>query len=381
MAGSLLFSSGSDRLGGFLLGGGGGWGISSGDIGRSGSGGIGYWGGGRGIGGLLVFVGVLGESIDNLNADLLGEGQLDGLTGRGGQLSDALLKGLGHILNLGDGDALLLGQVFARDSGQGDGLVDAGLDWLGVGDLNGGLDNGDNGNVVACLLGDLLAVIVAVASISVSVGGWLAHGDHLGDALLLEGNFNSLCGGGLRLGLIGVGADLIVNLLDGLSADGSCDGVALLTVDDSLADQLNRAADSLESGGAHFGGLNDILDCAVVLGVFVGGGMVVGGCGVISRGGMVSGSSVISWGGMVSGSSSVVGGSGVMDRGAVAGGVENVGGGGVMDRGADIASHQRNKSEHCKSLKKTNRNFITIKTNSLIYWILLSLFKKMFFNV
>merc|ERR1712130_436639 len=126
------------------------------------SGGI---GGGWSVGRLLVLVGILSMSVHKLDTHLLGQGQLDGLTGGGSQLGDALLEGLDNILNLGDGDTLLGGQILAADSGQRDGLVDTGLDGLGVGDLNGGLDNGDNGDVVASLLGHLLAVVVTVSTI------------------------------------------------------------------------------------------------------------------------------------------------------------------------------------------------------------------------
>merc|ERR1712200_338011 len=130
---------------------------------------LGVVGGGRGIGGLLVLGGVSGIAVHNLDADLLGQSQLDGLAGGSGQLGNALLQGLGHILDLGHGDALVLGEVLAGDPGQADGLVDAGLDGLGVGHVNGGLPHGDNGDVVAGLLGNLLAVVVAVALVAVAV--------------------------------------------------------------------------------------------------------------------------------------------------------------------------------------------------------------------
>ena len=117
------------------------------------------------------------------------------------------------------------------------------------------------------------------ATASVCVEAWpvlgLAHGDHLGLALLVEGNLNGLGGGGLSLGLVGVGADLVVNLLSGLRADGSGDSVALLPVDDVLSGQLNGVADGLEGRGAHLSGLDNILDGAVVLGLLVA---VVGRC-------------------------------------------------------------------------------------------------------
>ncbi len=78
---------------------------------------------------------VLGMAVDQLDADLLGEGQLDGLAGGSGQTGHTFVNRLGHGLDLGDGDALLLGEVLAGDSGELDGLVHTGLDGLGVHNL------------------------------------------------------------------------------------------------------------------------------------------------------------------------------------------------------------------------------------------------------
>ena len=151
----------------------------------------------------LVLGGVLSMTVDKLNTDLLGEGKFNSLAGRGIKTSHTLLNGLGDILNLGDGDALLLGEVLAADSGEADGLVHTGLDGLGVDNLNLGLDRGDNGNIVASLLGDLVAEVVTV-TMTVSVLGRLADGNHLGLAFLLEADLNGLGGGGLSLGLVAV---------------------------------------------------------------------------------------------------------------------------------------------------------------------------------
>ena len=261
-------------------------------------------GGGRSVGRLLVLGGVGSIAVVDLDTHLLGQSKLDGLAGGVGQTGHALLSSLGHILDLGHGDALLLGEVLAGDPGQADGLVDAGLDGLGVGHVNGGLHNGDNGDVVAGLLGNLLAVVVAVALVAVAVAGGLglADGDHLGLALLLEGDLDGLGGGGLGLGLVGVGADLVVNLLDGLSADGPGDVVALLLVDDALPGQLDGVADGLEGGGAHLGGLNNVLHGAVVLGVLIavgGGGVAIGGGRVaVGRGRVAIGGGRVAIGGV-----------------------------------------------------------------------------------
>merc|ERR1719187_2311055 len=223
----------------------------------------------RSISRLLMFHRVFSIAIDNLNAHLLRQGELDRLAGRGSQLGDALLKGLRHFLNLGHGDALLGGKILARDSGKADGLVHASFDGLGVGDITSRLDRGDHGDVVAGLLGNLLAVVVSIAMAITAIASGLAHRDHLGLALLVEGDLYGLGTGRLGLGLVGVGADLVVNLLDGLGADGPGDGVALLLVNDALPGQLDGVAHGLEGRHAHLSLFNDILNGAVVFGVFV----------------------------------------------------------------------------------------------------------------
>jgi len=211
--------------------------------------------GSRSISGLLG--GIVGISVHDLDADLLGEGKLDSLAGGGSKSSNALLDRDTGILDLWDGDAFVLSEVSAGDSGEEDGFVDAGLDWLGVRDGDLGLDNGDNGDVVASLLGDLLAVVVSVAVISVS-WGWLADGNHLGVTLLVEGDLNSLGSCGFSLLLVRVGADLIVDLLDALGTDSTGDWVALFYVNNDLDGKLNWVADSFESRGANFSSFDNI---------------------------------------------------------------------------------------------------------------------------
>jgi hypothetical protein len=217
---------------------------------------------------LLRLISILSISIVDLLADLLGEGQLNILAGRGSQGSDTLLKGLRDSLNLRNSDALLLRQVLTADSGEEDGLVDTGLDWLRVDNIDSRLNNSEDRDIVASLLGNLLAVVVAVAVISISRGR-LAHSNHLGVTLLLEGNLNSLGSSSLSLGLVRVGADLIVNLLNALRAHSPGDCVALFSINHILAGKLNRVAHSLEGRGANFSGLNNIQNCAVMLGLFI----------------------------------------------------------------------------------------------------------------
>jgi hypothetical protein len=249
-----------------------------------GGGGVGWlWGvsGLWGVGGLHL----QGVAVVDLLADLLGEGQLNSLAVWLSKSRDTLVNGLGDDLDLGDGDAPLLSQVLAADSGQEDGLVDAGLDGLGVDDGDGGGGDGDHGVVVASLLGDLLAVVVAVSTISsVSVVG-LTDGHHHGLALLLEGNLDSLAGGLLALVLVGVGADLVVDLIDGLGTDGPGDLVALLDILHALPGEIHWGAGGVNVGGADISGLHNVKDAAVVLGVLVPmvvGGLVVGRL-VVSR--------------------------------------------------------------------------------------------------
>ena len=275
----------------------------------------------------LHIVGLKLHSVVDLLADLLGEGELDGGAGGGGDHGDALLDNSDSLLNLGDGDASLRDNVLAGDDGQVNGLVDADLLGLGVGNGDSGLDGGDDGDVVASLLGDLLAVVVSVAVISVS-GGGLAHSHHLDVALLVEGNLDGL-GVGL-LGLLGVlvHADLVVDHLGGLGAHGGGDGVAHLNIDDLLDGKLHIGALSSEGGGADLSGLDHIDNAAVVLGGLIGiGGLVVGG-GVVDS---------VMGGGVVD---SVDGGV-VDNRGGVVDGVD----GGVVDgvdRGVvDSVSHNR----------------------------------------
>ena len=125
----------------------------------------------RGVSDRLDLVDVLGVSVVDLLADLLGQGELNSLAGGSGQLCDALLLQLDVVHDLGDGDALLLGEVLARDPDQVDGLLDALLDGLREGNLDILDVLSDNGDVVASLLGDLPAVVVAIGVVVISSVG------------------------------------------------------------------------------------------------------------------------------------------------------------------------------------------------------------------
>lgn len=123
----------------------------------------------------LHIVGLKLHSVIDLLADLLGEGELDGGAGGGGDHGDALLDNSDSLLNLGDGDASLRDNILAGDDGQVNGLVDTDLLGLGIGNGDSGLDGGDDGDVVASLLGDLLAVVF---SISMSVHQKISNYQH-----------------------------------------------------------------------------------------------------------------------------------------------------------------------------------------------------------
>jgi len=200
---------------------------------------------------------ILSISVVDLLAHLLGESELNILAGRGSKSSHTLLKCLGDFLNLRDDNTLILRQVLARDSWQGDGLVDTGLDWFRVDNINSRLNNSEDRDIVASLLGNLLAVVVSVAVVSIS-RGWLTDSHHLGVTLLLEGDLDSLGSGGLSLGLVRVRAHLIVNLLNALSTDSAGDHIAVFTINHIFAGEFNWVTHSLKSRGADLSWLNNI---------------------------------------------------------------------------------------------------------------------------
>ncbi len=176
----------------------------------------------RGIGGVGSVGGfrlVLSVAVDYFNTHLLRQGDLDLLALGGAQLGRALLDGLHVLLHFGLVHALLLRHGVAAETGQGDGLVDTGLDGLRIANPDGHVDGLHHGNVVSSLLLDLLAVLVSVG-IAVAVGR-LAHGHHLLVGLLLEVDLHCLGGGFLVLLVVVVGADFVVDGLTGLGADGA----------------------------------------------------------------------------------------------------------------------------------------------------------------
>jgi len=236
------------------------------------------------IGDRLHLVGVLSIAVVKLLADLLGEGEVNVLAGRGSQLGDALLMLLNTLLNLRDGDTLLSSQVLTADSDQVNGLVNTGLDGLREGNHDSRLHRGHNGDIVASLLGNLLAVVVAIAVVAVARGG-LADSDHLGVTLLLIRHLHSLGCGVNNLLLVRVDTDLIGDNLHRLTADCTGNRVALFNIYDPLYWDFNVLTDCFKSWGAHFSRFNNINNRAVVLGFLVDWGSMV------NRGSMVNNSS------------------------------------------------------------------------------------------
>ena len=212
----------------------------------------------RGISWLNI-MGLLSISIVDLLADLLRESELNSLAGRGSKLGNALVNSLNTLLNLWNSDTFLNADVLTGDSWKTDWLVDTSLNWLWVSNNNSWLIWGNNWGVVACLLGNLLAVVVAIAVVSIS-WGWLADSHHLCVAFSLECNLNSLGIGVFLLLLVRVGTDFIFNLFSALRTDSSDYSVALLFVNNLLDSKLNRSTDSLKSWGADLSGFNNILN-------------------------------------------------------------------------------------------------------------------------
>jgi len=183
----------------------------------------------RCIGHRLMLVDILSIAIVELLADLLGEGQVNVLAGGCSQLCDTLLLSIFALLNLRDCYALLGGKVLTADSDQVNGLVNTGLDGFRESNLYWRFNRGNNGDIVASLLGNLLAIVVAIAVVSISWGG-LADSHHLGVTFLLKGHFHSLGSGVDNLLLVYVNTDLIGNNFYRFTADSPGDWVALFPV-------------------------------------------------------------------------------------------------------------------------------------------------------
>jgi len=220
--------------------------------------------------GWLVFGRLMSETIHDLDTDLLGKGQLDSLAGGGSQCSQAFLKSFRIILDLWDSDTFLFREVLTADSWERDGFVDTGLDGLGVGDGDSRLNNSHDRDIVASLLGNLLAVVLSVSMwVAIPILGRLTHGYHLGFALLHKRNLDGLGGGDFTLWFIRVAADLVVDFFCAFSTDCARNSVTLFSVNYSFNSKFYRRTFCFQSWGANLCELNHVLHSAVVFWVLV----------------------------------------------------------------------------------------------------------------
>jgi len=251
-------------------------------------------GGGRSISGLWVWGGLMGVSVDKLDTDLFGEGELNLLAGEFTNFSLAVGNSDLFVDNGGNFDNLLLFDISAGNDGKGDGFVNTDLLGGGVGNGDGDIDRGDNGDIVGGFLGNLFAVVVSVSTISsmsVSLVSGLADSDHLDIGNLLEGNFDGLGNGVSRFLFIIVCADFLGNNLNGFSTDGTGDSVCVINIFNDLDGESDIFTGNLNGWGADLSDFSYINDRAVLFGFLITVSMV-GGRVSISRG-MVDGSWVI----------------------------------------------------------------------------------------
>ena len=264
-------------------------------------------GGGRGISRFWVWGGLMGVSVDKLDTDLFGEGELNLLAGRGTNFSLAVGNNNLGVDNGGDLDGLVLRDISAGNNGKGDGFVNTDLLGGGVGNGDGDINGGDNGDIILFFGGNLLAVVVSVSTISsMSVVSGLADSDHLNIGNLLEGNFNGLGNGVSRFLFVIVCADFLGNNLNGFSTDGTGDSVCVIDIFNDLDGESDIFTGNFNGWGADLGDFSHIDNRAVLFGFLITISMV-GGRVSISRGmvdrswvirgrGISRGGMSISWG-------------------------------------------------------------------------------------
>merc|ERR1711935_1112781 len=128
-------------------------------------------------------------------------------------------------------------EISAGNNGKGDGFVNTDLLGGGVGNSDGDIDGGDNGDIVLLFGGNLLAVVVSVSSMSVSsmsVVSGLADSDHIDSSNLFEGNFDGLGNSVSRFLFVKVCAYFLGNNLDGFGTDGTGDSVCVWDIFNDL---------------------------------------------------------------------------------------------------------------------------------------------------
>jgi len=197
---------------------------------------------GSGSGGSSVamggcWCGFMGVSVDKFDTDLFGEGKFDLLAVWCSESSGTFLDNDFRVDNIGDEDGTVFSDDIALDNGQADGFVDAGLLGGGVGNSDGDIDGGDNRDIVGSFLGDFLAVVVSVSSMSVStisVVSGLADSDHLDISDLFEGDFDSFGNGIFTDLFVRVGADFLGDFFDGFNTDSLGDGVSVWDINDNF---------------------------------------------------------------------------------------------------------------------------------------------------
>jgi len=192
-------------------------------------------------------------------------------------------------------DGSFFSDISTGNDWQVNGFVFTGLDRGRVGNGDRDIDGGDNGHIVGSCLGNFLAVVVSITTMSVSTISMvsrLADSDHLYIFFLFEGDLNSL-GIGLFFSLgIRVAADFLGNNLNGLGTDSADNSVGEWDFDNDFDGQFNSSTLSFNHGSTHFSRLNNIDDGAVVFGLFIAIAMTVSRGGVIrSRGIAISRSS------------------------------------------------------------------------------------------
>ena len=241
----------------------------------------------------------MGVSVDKLDTDLFGEGELNLLAGGDTNLSLAVGNCDLFVDNSGDLDDLLHRDIRAGNNRKGDGFVNTDLLGGRVGNSDGDINGGDNGDIVLFFGGNLLAVVVSVSTISsMSVVSGLADSDHLDVGNLFECNFDGLGNGVSRFLFIIVCADFLGNNLNGFSTDGTGDSVCVIDIFNDLDGESDIFTGNFNGWGADLSDFSHIDNRAVLFGFLITVSMV-GGRVSISRGGvtisrgMVDGSWVI----------------------------------------------------------------------------------------
>ena len=257
-------------------------------------------GGGRGISRFWVWGGLMGVSVDKLDTDLFGEGELNLLAGGGTNFSLAVGNNDLGVDNSGNLDGLVLRDISAGNNGKGDGFVNTDLLGGRVGNGDRDINGGDNGDIVLFFGGNLLAVVVSISTISsMSVVSGLANSDHLDIGNLFEGNFDGLGNSVSRFLFIIVCADFLGNNLNGFSTDGTGDSVCVIDIFNDLdgeSDIFTRGSNGRCAGISDFNHINNgavFFGCLITVSTMVGGRVSISRGGVTISRGMVDGSWVI----------------------------------------------------------------------------------------